>query len=83
MKGKKKGAKRKFGTVLDEDVIRKVKSVAYELDLPISDVVAEAVRCYGIDRSQALEAFKRLDSNPLPLTWKELQDIEEIDFWEQ
>ena len=83
MSGKKKSAKRKFGTVLEEDVIRKLKSVAYEMDLPISDVVAEAVRSYGIDRSQALEAFRRLDSNPLPLAWSELREIEEADFWEQ
>lgn len=83
MSGKKKAGKRKFGTVLEEDVIRKVKSVAYEMDMPISDVVAEAVRCYGVDRSQAREAFERLDSNPIPLSWKEVQEIEEIDIWEQ
>lgn len=83
MKSKKKGEKRKFGTVLEEDVIRKVKSVAYEMDMPISDVVAEAVRSYGVDRSKAREAFERLDSNPIPLSWGEVREIEEVDIWEQ
>ncbi len=80
--------KTKIGTVLEEDVVQKLKEFSAKQGRPISEVIQEAVITYmqvGNSRKQDLRlaAVKRLCSKPFNLSREDWKEIMEEDYYEQ
>ena len=78
--------KRKFGSVMDEDVMRLAKRRAAEKGVSLSDVIQEALAAYlsgsGNDSKERLEAIDRFLAHPIKLTPSQLKAVLEADPWE-
>jgi hypothetical protein len=80
--------KTKIGTVLEADVVRKLKEFSAKRGQPINEVIQEAVVTYiqgGANRNQQLRlaALKRLCSKPFNLSHDDWKEIMEEDYYEQ
>ena len=80
--------KTKIGTVLEDDVVQKLRERAHKERKPISEIIQEAIITYmqvGSSRTQELRlaALKRLCSAPFNLSHDEWRDIMEEDYYEQ
>jgi len=80
--------KAKIGTVLEEDVVKKLKEFSVKRGRPINEIIQDAVITYmqgGADRNQQLRlaAVKRLCSRPFSLSRDDWKEIMEEDYYEQ
>ncbi|HEV8129806.1 MAG TPA: hypothetical protein VGQ81_01025 [Acidobacteriota bacterium] len=78
--------KRKFGTILEREIIRKLKKRAADEERPVNQIVGEALTQYLSQlptKEEAVEAWVRLDSKPVCVSKRELQDVLALDTWEQ
>lgn len=80
--------KTKIGTVLEDEVIQKLKERAHNERKPISEIIQEAIITYmqvGGSRKQELRlaALKRLCSSPFNLSHDDWKEIMEEDYYEQ
>ncbi|GMU87144.1 MAG: hypothetical protein AMXMBFR48_23850 [Ignavibacteriales bacterium] len=89
MPGKMKtsGKKLKVGTVLDEQIYQQLKERAVKEGRTISDVIQEAIVAYNAKPVIDLEARKRAVesflSNPIKISRKELEEILDMDYYDQ
>ena len=78
--------KRKFGTVMDDDIMRQAKRRAAEKGVPLSDVIQEALEAYlnGSDHNpkERMEAYNRFCGQPMKLNPVQLKAVLESDAWE-
>ncbi len=78
--------KRKVGTLIEEEIIRKAKRMAVEKGIPLSGVIQEALEAYlngaADDPKQRLEAYRRFVGQPLKLKPAKLKAVLEADAWE-
>ena len=86
-KMKSSGKKLKVGTVLDEQIYQQLKERAVKEGRTISAVVSAALLAYYttpvIDFKARREAVRRFCSTPFKLTREELEEIMELDFYDQ
>jgi hypothetical protein len=79
--------KAKVGTILEEDVVKKLKERAFQENRSISDVIQEALWSYfhasSSKRDLRVGAVDRLCTRPFHLTKSELNEIIEEDYYEQ
>jgi hypothetical protein len=80
--------KTKIGTVLEDDVIQKLRERAHKERKAISEIIQEAIITYmqaGSSRTQELRlaSLKRLCSAPFHLSSSGWKEIMEEDYYEQ
>lgn len=79
--------KKKVGTILEEDVVRKLKEVSVHERKSISEVIQEALINYfstGKQQQKArIDAAERLCSRPFNISREELKEILEEDYYDQ
>ena len=78
--------KQKFGTILEKEIIKKLKRRAADEERPLNEIVGEALTQYLSQtptREEALEAWARLNSKPVRVSKRELQAVLDLDQWEQ
>ena len=78
--------KQKFGTILEKEIIKKLKKRAADKEKPLNEIIAEALTQYLSQmptREEALEAWARLNNKPVRVSKRELQAVLELDQWEQ
>ena len=78
--------KQKFGTILEKEIIKKLKKRAADEERPLNEIVGEALNQYlsrTPTREEALEAWARLNSRPIRVSTKDLQAVLDLDNWEQ
>jgi hypothetical protein len=80
--------KAKIGTILEEDVFKKLKEFSVKRGRPINEIIQEAVITFmqgGVERNQQLRlaAVKRLCSRPFNLSHDDWKEIMEEDYYEQ
>jgi hypothetical protein len=80
--------KAKIGTVLEEDVFKKLKEFSAKRGRPINEIIQEALVTYmqvGADRNRQLRlaAVKRLCSRPFNISPDDWKAIMEEDYYEQ
>lgn len=77
--------KRKFGTVMDDEIMRQAKRRAAEEGVSLSDVIQEALEAYlagaGTDPKRRLEAYQRFCGQPMRLAPAQLKAVLESDPW--
>jgi hypothetical protein len=78
--------KRKIGTVIDEEIMRKAKRKAAEKGIALSDVIQEALEAYlsgsAENPQQRMDAFQRFCDHPMKLNPAQLKAVLEADAWE-
>jgi hypothetical protein len=80
--------KTKIGTIMEEDVVERLREFSVRRGRSISDVIQDAVITYmqgGGDRKKELHlaALKRLCSKPFNLSPEAWKEIMEEDYYEQ
>lgn len=80
--------KAKIGTILEKDVVQKLKEFSAKRGRPISEIIQEAIVSYmhgGANWNQQLRlaAVKRLCSRPFNLSQDDWKGIMEEDYYEQ
>jgi len=80
--------KAKIGTILEEDVFKKLKEFSAKRGRPINEIIQEALVTYmqvGADRNRQLRlaAVKRLCSRPFNISPDDWKAIMEEDYYEQ
>lgn len=78
--------KRKFGTILDKDLIKKLKRRAADEERALTAVIEDALARYLSQdpvRGNALEAWERLNRTPIQVTDADLNLVLQADLWEQ
>ncbi len=78
--------KQKFGTILEKEIIKKLKKRAADEERPLNEIVGAALTQYLSQtptKEEGLEAWARLNNKPLRVSKKELQAVLELDSWEQ
>jgi hypothetical protein len=77
----------KVGTQLTDSTLRRAKMLAARERKSLSDVIEDAIRIYvatRLDRSSDEPGLERfLSSPPHDLSWKETQEIMELDYFDQ
>jgi hypothetical protein len=78
----------KIGTILEDDVVQKLKEMAVRERRPISEIIQEAVVSHmqtGGSRKKELRlaAFKRFCSASFNLSRKDWEEIMDEDYYEQ
>ncbi|MCK9282076.1 MAG: hypothetical protein M0P71_15750 [Melioribacteraceae bacterium] len=83
---KHKNKRVKIGTVIDSDLLRKVKERAVREGRTISDIIHDALVQYDENDQQSLElrmaAFKRFCSRPSTLSLSEINEILDEDIYD-
>lgn len=81
-----KNRKEKIGTVLEEDVIKKIKKMALDEGRGISDIIQDAVLKYkntaDLEISKRKEAVNRFCSKPFCIYQKEVERLLNDDYYE-
>ncbi|MCC6549064.1 MAG: hypothetical protein IT279_03230 [Ignavibacteriaceae bacterium] len=84
---KTSGKKLKVGTVLDEQIYQQLKERAVKEGRTISDVIQEAIVAYNANPVIDLEARRRAAkdflTSPYKLTKEEIQEILDMDYYDQ
>lgn len=82
-----KSKKEKIGTVLEKDVIKKIKKIAFNEGRGISDIIQDAVLNYEKTGKSNLslrkEAVDRFCSKPYNISHKEAEKTLQEDYYEQ
>ena len=77
--------KRKVGTILEEEVIRRAKRQAAEEDRPFSDLIQEALENYLSSRipepARREAAYQLFCGSPIRLSADQFQAVLEEDAW--
>ncbi|MFA7290388.1 MAG: ribbon-helix-helix protein, CopG family [Melioribacteraceae bacterium] len=85
-KSKPKNRKVKIGTVIDSELLDKVRERAIRDGRTISDIIQDALRNYNeldlLDIKLRVEAARRFCSRPLNLSRAELEEIMDEDIYE-
>lgn len=81
-----KNRKEKIGTVLEEDIIKKIKKMALDEGRGISDIIQDAVLKYkntaDLETSKREEAVNRFCSKPFSISQKEIESLLNEDYYE-
>lgn len=79
--------KTKVGTVLENKLLRKLKEYSVRENLPISEVIERALSNYfkgeSKPRELRLQSVEKLCSKPFNLTFDEMNEIIEEDYYGQ
>lgn len=82
-----KNKKEKIGTILEKDVIKKIKKIALDEGRGISDVIQDAILNYEkadkTNLSTRKEAVNRFCSKPFNISLKEAEKILKEDYYEE
>ncbi|OIP61481.1 MAG: hypothetical protein CO150_03605 [Nitrospirae bacterium CG_4_9_14_3_um_filter_53_35] len=78
--------KRKVGTLLEEDVLRKAKRRAVDEGRPLSDLIQDALESYlstrAVDPAKSDAAYQLYCERPIKLTSAKLKAVMEEDAWD-
>jgi hypothetical protein len=79
--------KTKIGTILEDDVVQKLKECAVKERRPINEIIQEALTrylaCGPIQRDLRKSAVVHFCSKPFNLSANEVREIVEEDYYEQ
>lgn len=79
--------KTKIGTIIDEEVLRKLKEYSVKENRSISDVIQDALTNFFRGdlkpREMRIQTVERLCSKPFNLPIEELNEIIEEDYYDQ
>jgi hypothetical protein len=79
--------KTKIGTILEDDVVLKLKGFAIKERKPMSEIIENAIMSYIQTGSRKQElrlaSLKRLCTNPFNLSSTDWKEISEEDYYEQ
>lgn len=78
--------RQKVGTILEKEIIKKLKKRAADEEKPLNEIIGEALTQYLSQvptKEQALEAWARLNNKPIRVSKKDLQAVLDLDIWEQ
>jgi hypothetical protein len=77
----------KIGTILEDDVVQKLKERAIKEKKPINEIIQEALSRYltggSIQRESRKAAVAHFCSRPFSLSASEVREIVEEDYYEQ
>jgi len=78
--------KRKVGTLLEEDVLRKAKRRAVDEGRPLSDLIQNAIENYlssrVVEPAKREAAFRLFCDHPMKLTTAQFRAVLEEDAWD-
>ena len=78
--------KRKVGTLLEEDVLRKAKRRAVDEGRPLSDLIQNAIENYlssrAVEPAKRDAAFRLFCDHPMKLTTAQFRAVLEEDAWD-
>ena len=84
---RKSESKEKIGTILDKEVVKKIKKRSAEEGKTISEIIQDAVLKYeGAEPAKLelrLEAVNRFCSKPFNLNYNEIEELLTEDYYEQ
>jgi hypothetical protein len=84
---RKRRNKEKIGTVLDRQVVKKVKELSVKEGRTISDIIQDAILKYDelrhADENVRKSAVERFCSKPFNLKGKEIKELLDEDYFEQ
>lgn len=79
--------KTKVGTVLDQNIVRKLREQSAKEGRSMSEIIYDALDHYFQSNKKQndlrREAVERLCTKPFQLSWQELNEILEEDYFEQ
>ncbi|MBZ0178635.1 MAG: hypothetical protein K8F36_05025 [Melioribacteraceae bacterium] len=82
-----KNKKEKIGTILEKDVIKKIKKIAFDEGRGIGDIIQDAILNYEkTDKSSISmrkEAVNRFCSKPFNISKKEAEKLLKEDYYEE
>ena len=78
--------KRKVGTILEEDVLRKAKRRAVDEGRPLSDLIQDAIENYlssrAVEPAKRDAAYQLFCDRPMKLTTAQFKVVLEEDAWD-
>ncbi len=78
--------KRKVGTLLEEDVLRKAKRRAVDEGRPLSDLIQDAIENYlstrAVEPAKRDAAYQLFCDRPMKLTGAQFKAVLEEDAWD-
>ncbi len=79
--------KTKIGTILEDDVVQKLKERAFKEKRPINEIIQDALSRYltsgSVQRELRKSAVEHFCSRPFNLSANEVREITEEDYYDQ
>ena len=79
--------KKKIGTVVEEDILRRAKRQAADEDRPLSELIQDALEQYLTAKMPPPErreaAYRQFCEQPMRISPEQLREILQADAWDQ